>query len=271
MNSIEASYYENKEFWSGELFDEADRQRFDFVISNISPDAKSLLDVGCGNGLFLQRVRALRPDIAVLHGVDRSGAALERVCVPSTQASVDSIPLQDQGFDCVTCLEVVEHLPVAVYRRALAELARIGRHQLLLSVPYEQDLTVGRVECPACRTLFNPDYHLRSYSRGTLPSLFQNWGYEMRDAMAFGVSREYAMVRQIDAFKRSRGNRFPVDVPCPVCGEVLPAKAGGIQAHAAPAETGGGGKSMRQIVKSMWPKVDVPRWLLADYRRAGSL
>jgi SAM-dependent methyltransferase len=268
MTSIEASYYENKEFWSGELFDEDDRQRFDFVISNISPAAKSLLDLGCGNGLFLQRVRTLRPDITVLHGVDRSGAALERVSVPTTQASADSVPLPDRSFDCVTCLEVVEHLPIAVYERALGELARIARHQLLLSVPHEQDLTVGRVECPACRTLFNPDYHLRSYSRHSLPSLFQKWGYQMRDAMAFGVSREYALVRQIDALKRSRENRFPVDVPCPVCGEVLPAKAGGIQAHAAPADGGGSRKGLRQMIKSVWPKVDAPRWLLADYRLA---
>jgi SAM-dependent methyltransferase len=267
MTSIEASYYENKEFWSGELFDEADRRRFDFVISNISPQVTSLLDVGCGNGLFLQRVRAMRPDITVLHGVDRSGAALARVSVPTTQASADSLPLPDRSFDCVTCLEVVEHLPNAVYERALGELARMSRHQLLLSVPHEQDLTVGRVECPACRTLFNPDYHLRSYSRRSLPALFDSRGYKMRDAMAFGVSREYALVRQIDALKRSRENRFPVDVPCPVCGEVLPAKEGGIQAHAAPAPAEGGRKGARQMIKSLWPKVDVPRWLLADYRR----
>src|SRR5688572_10620308 len=140
MTSIEASYYENSEFWSGELFDEADRQRFDFVISNIDPQVKSLLDVGCGNGMFLQRVRALRPDIKTLHGVDRSAAALAHVGVPTTQASIDSLPLPDREFDCVTCLEVVEHLPIGIYERALNQLARVSRRQLLLSVPYEQDL-----------------------------------------------------------------------------------------------------------------------------------
>lgn len=265
MTSVESSYYENKDFWGGELFDESDRQRYDFVIEKISPNVTSLLDVGCGNGLFLQRVKTLRPDISVLHGVDRSSAALARVSIPTTQASADSLPLPARSFDCVSCLEVVEHLPIAVYERALSEMARVCRNQLLISVPHEQDLTVGRVDCPSCRTLFNPDYHLRSYSPRSLPALFEGRGYNMEKAWAFGISKEYVLVRKIDAMKRVRENRFPVDVPCPVCGEVLAAKQVGIQAHTARASISR--KHFREFIKSMWPKVDVPRWLLAEYRR----
>lgn len=269
MSSIESTYYENKDFWGGELFDEADRLRFDFVIASIDPKVRSLLDVGCGNGLFLRRVKELRPDIKILHGADRSAAALAHATFPTTQASANALPLSSRSFDCVTCLEVVEHLPLELYELALGELARISRYQLLISVPHEQDLTIGRVECPTCRTLFNPDYHLRSYSQHSLRTLFDSLGYTMKHVQAFGVSREFALVRQIDAFKRSRENRFPVDVPCPVCGQVLPAKAGGVQAHASQAQVGRSG--FKQIIKSMWPKVDVPRWLLANYIRAEAI
>lgn len=267
MSSIESAYYENKDFWGGELFDEADRLRFDFVIARIDPKVRSLLDVGCGNGLFLRRVKEMRPDITILHGADRSAAALAHVTCASTLASANALPLSSQSFDCVTCLEVVEHLPLELYEHALGELARISRHQLLISVPHEQDLTIGRVECSTCRTLFNPDYHLRSYSQSSLRNLFDKHGYKIEGVQAFGVSREFALVRQIDAFKRSRENRFPVDVPCPVCGQVLPAKAGGLQANASQAQVGPRG--VKQIIKSIWPKVDVPRWLLANYMRTG--
>jgi len=265
MSSIEASYYENSRFWTGELFDEVERQRFDFVVSRIDSRVRSLLDVGCGNGLFLERVRTLRPDIEVLHGVDRSAAALARVGIPTTQASIDSLPFPDRSFDCVTCMEVVEHLPLAVYVAALSGLARVSARQLLITVPREQDLTVGRVECPECRTLFNPDYHLRSFSESSLAKLFDPHLLRLDEVVQFGIAEEYFLAPQIDAFKRHRPNRFDMDVPCPICGFVL---AGRNAAASDGQETVKRRRSLRGLLKSLWPKTRSDRWLLADYRRA---
>lgn len=265
MSSIEASYYENREFWTGELFDEIERARFDFVIARIDPAVRSLLDVGCGNGLFLKRVHEMRPDIAVLHGVDRSAAALAHVEAGRTQSSIDALPMADASFDCVTCLEVIEHLPASVYTAALRQLARIPRQQLILSVPKEQDLSVGRVECPACRTLFNPDYHLHSFNDRKLAGLFAADGWRAREVTAFGVSEEYFLVTQIDALKRHRPNRFAQDVPCPACGVVLPGT--GAMPTSAPVAAAPKRLGVRGMVKRLWPKVRTPRWLLADYRR----
>jgi SAM-dependent methyltransferase len=265
MSSIEASYYENREFWTGELFDEIERARFDFVISRIDPGVRSLLDVGCGNGLFLKRVREARPDITVLHGVDRSAAALAHVDAGRTQSSIDALPMDDASFDCVTCLEVIEHLPASVFSGALRHLARVPKQQLILSVPKDQDLSVGRVECPACRTLFNPDYHLHSFNDAKLSGLFEQQGWRAREVTSFGVSEEYLLVTQIDAFKRHRPNRFAQDVPCPVCGVVLPGT--GVMPTATPAPAAPKRRSARGMIKQLWPKVRTPRWLLADYRR----
>lgn len=266
MSSIEASYYENREFWTGELFDEIERARFDFVIARIDPAVRSLLDVGCGNGLFLKRVREKRPDITVLHGADRSAAALAHVEAERTQSSIDALPMADGSFDCITCLEVIEHLPANVYAGALRQLARLPRQQLIITVPKDQDLSVGRVECPACRTLFNPDYHLRSFDDAKLARLFESDGWRARATASFGISEEYFLVTQIDALKRQRPNRFAQDVPCPVCGVVLPGT--GVMPAATPATATPKRAGVRGTIKRLWPKVRTPRWLLADYRRA---
>jgi SAM-dependent methyltransferase len=78
------------------------------------------LDIGCGDGYFLQRSPA-----AVRHGMDRlTGQAVE-----------DGIPFADGAFDVVTMLAVIEHLddPAPVIEDIDRVLAPGGR--LVLTTP----------------------------------------------------------------------------------------------------------------------------------------
>ncbi|MEQ1579261.1 MAG: class I SAM-dependent methyltransferase [Steroidobacteraceae bacterium] len=260
--TIEQDYYENGEFWiHGALLPE-DLARMEFIVRAIPTDARSLLDVGCGNGAFLEHLRVSRPDIEILHGAERSGAALQHVAVPHTQASIDSLPFPDQSFDCVTCLEVIEHLPTPIYTRALLELMRVSRRYLIVTVPREQDLTLGQVQCTVCKTLFNPDYHLRSFDQRSMIELFGAGPFLPRGVSAFGDGTEYAFSRLITRLKRDRGNRFPQDIPCPACGTKLKGRPG---AQMTPVTRSGGG--VTSTIKALWPKRREQRWLLARYDR----
>lgn len=259
MTTTESSYYENQALWGDDLFDASDRERFDFVIGNLIPGPRNLLDVGCGNGMFLRRVSETFPEIAV-HGADRSVAAVSQVSGSSTVCAISSLPFADQSYDVVTCLEVIEHLQIASFQDALSELARVARLQLLVSVPNSQDLRVGRVECEGCRTQFNPDFHLRSFSPSALEHLFDHLGFRAQRVVPFGMAQEFAFARQLDMLKRHRPNRFPIDVPCPACGSVLPA------ARMVMDDTASG-RSSRSLLKAVWPKVKSTRWLLAAYYR----
>ncbi len=54
MNEFEKKYYEDESFWSdGMVTDESNIKRIKSTIELIPKDVKSLLDVGCGNGVFL--------------------------------------------------------------------------------------------------------------------------------------------------------------------------------------------------------------------------
>ena len=156
---------------------------------------------------------------------ERSAAALQLVTVDKVQASIDDLPFKDASFDCVTCLEVIEP-PQARHLAGLRELMRVARRSLIISVPNAQDLTRGQVQCHSCATLFNPDYHLRSYTRESLFELLGTDRFVPREVRQFGDGQEYLFARTITRLKRDRTNRFPQDLPCPACGEVLPGRRG---------------------------------------------
>ncbi len=104
-----------------------------------------LLDLGTGRGVFLWPLLEDFPDLEVvcvdsldyrvadLQALQRGG--LTRVC--AQQADIYTLPFQDQEFDTVTMLEVLEHIPDT--QRALREVARVCASTLILSVPSHPD------------------------------------------------------------------------------------------------------------------------------------
>ena len=96
----------------------------------------AVLDFGCGVGAL---VRALRQ-----RGVDARGIEMEREgiagalgedVVPYVDLYDGSLPLPfaDGVFDCVTAIEVLEHVPD--YRRVIDELVRVCAGRLVITVP----------------------------------------------------------------------------------------------------------------------------------------
>jgi 2-polyprenyl-3-methyl-5-hydroxy-6-metoxy-1,4-benzoquinol methylase len=106
---------------------------------------RTILDAGCGEGEAVSRLRALLPDCQIT-GIDTSGDALDharRRCpgTPFLNQSVLALDFAADSFDLVLCLEVLEHLERP--RLAIAELARVARGPLVLSVPHEPWFRLG--------------------------------------------------------------------------------------------------------------------------------
>jgi ubiquinone/menaquinone biosynthesis C-methylase UbiE/uncharacterized membrane protein YbhN (UPF0104 family) len=96
------------------------------------------LDVGCGQGWYVARMRQLGCDV---HGIDTSAGqiALARRHVDDPalvgEGSVLDIPAADESFDFAYCINVLHHLPSEVeQQRAFAELVRVLRPGGLLFV-----------------------------------------------------------------------------------------------------------------------------------------
>lgn len=122
-------------------------------------DGIEILDAGCGSGRMLEdlvgygRVAGLEldPDAALV--------AASRGCGEVKQGSLERLPWEDQAFDLITCLDVLEHVPDD--RGALAELRRVSKPgaRLLLTVPAYQALW-------SLHDVAN--HHYRRYSRRSL-------------------------------------------------------------------------------------------------------
>lgn len=112
-------------------------QKVTGIVKDLDPE--SLLDAGCGEGfvdeILLQEIPALQ-----ITGFDMLEESVELAQRRNPRAtfgtgSIYDIEHPDNSFDVAIALEVLEHLHEP--DKALAELARVAREYVVLSVPHE--------------------------------------------------------------------------------------------------------------------------------------
>jgi 2-polyprenyl-3-methyl-5-hydroxy-6-metoxy-1,4-benzoquinol methylase len=141
----------------------------------------SLLDVGCGEGVLVQRL-ARRLGSRRVVGVDLQEDSIQsgwsRHRAPNleyrTMAGAE-LPFADGEFDLVSAIEVLEHVPHP--ERTLQEMSRCAERHLLVSVPREplwRALNVARGAYWS--QLGNTPGHLNHWSRGAFIALLRGHG-----------------------------------------------------------------------------------------------
>ena len=150
----------------------------------IPAGVRSILDVGCGDGALTNRLA----DDWDVTGVDMSAAALEHVQTAAVQASATELPFPDASFDLVLSTEMLEHLVLDDYRRAISEMGRVTRRYLLLTVPYREDLRVREVRCPRCGWRGHVWGHQRLFTPESLARDLP--GFRPMEARMFGPPQE---------------------------------------------------------------------------------
>jgi len=261
----EAAYYDQAKLWDAEryLVDEDQRRRLELTADILPPDVGSILDVGAGNGAFLSVLESRNSQIT-LQGIERSQTAIHRsVCsAPITCASADALPFDDETFEAVCALEVIEHLPHLIFETAIREMERVARRYIVISVPYRERR--WKVTCPYCATAFHPYMHLRSFDKHRMRYLFETFELErtefgMAEIPVFPTSLMLALRNM-----RGRDSILPRFVVCPVCNYS--------SSHAS--ESGQNESSLVHLLKAAkagWPKRQQPNWIIALYRRGMKL
>ena len=177
MKDYRKDYYEQSCFWDKDyLNDPVEAERINTTIRMIPADTRTVLDVGCGNGAFVNTIVNLFPDkFERIVGLDSSIEALKYVKTEKIKESIGSIPFETGSFDLVSCLEVLEHLPEQKFCEGISELQRASKKYILISVPNNQNLAQSLVLCPKCYCAFNPFFHMRSFNKKALGSLFTHF------------------------------------------------------------------------------------------------
>ncbi len=149
----------------------------------LPPEVRSLLDVGGGQGGFASAFAARTGGRAVLVEAHPAAAAAARVRGVETICEAFEAATIARGFDCVSFLDVLEHLPdpLAALRKAHSVLVDGGR--LLLSVPnvghwsVVRDLIEGEFDYQPVGILCNT--HLRFFTRRSLERLLADAGFRV--------------------------------------------------------------------------------------------
>lgn len=99
-----------------------------------------VLDVGSGAGQFANCL-AWSGEFASVTTIDTAHFSKYIELSDDIQRhnmSVGDMSFDDDSFDVVTCMEVLEHVPEEVLEPGIAELRRVCRGQLVITVPYRE-------------------------------------------------------------------------------------------------------------------------------------
>ena len=142
---------------------------------------RSLLDVGCGEGVLVERWARRLGDRRVV-GIDLEDPTIqaewEQRTAPNLEYRVmkaENLPFADGEFDLASAIEVLEHVPDPEH--TVAEMARVAGRWLLVSVPREplwRGLNLARGAY--VRELGNTPGHLNHWSRRSFTALLSRHG-----------------------------------------------------------------------------------------------
>lgn len=108
--------------------------------------ARTVLDVGCGEGNWLSALRALRPKIRYT-GVDPSSYAVERFGKKrniqlGSFAALEEIGLSEE-YDLIVCSDTLFYLPLSELEQGIASLAHRAAGVAFLELYTDEDSLVG--------------------------------------------------------------------------------------------------------------------------------
>ncbi|HEX2084563.1 MAG TPA: class I SAM-dependent methyltransferase [Solirubrobacteraceae bacterium] len=150
----------------------------DELFENAAPE--TILDVGCGEGVLTEKWA--RRCSGTVVGIDLDDPALheewEKRSAPNLEYRVmkaENLPFEDDAFDMAAAIEVLEHVPDPEH--TVAEMARVARRHLLVSVPREplwRALNMARGAY--LRDLGNTPGHLNHWSKRSFVELLSRHG-----------------------------------------------------------------------------------------------
>lgn len=169
----------------------------------------SVLEVGVGDGVFGSFIR--------------NNTAVSYVSVdvaedlrPDVVGSVLELPFADKSFDVACAFEVLEHLSFEQFERALAELCRVARAHVVISLPHFGPMLSFSLKIPFLphmriafkmpfpkKHIFNGQHHWeigkRGYPISFIRSILSSRAKFVKDFVPFGSSYHHFFVLNLQA------------------------------------------------------------------------
>lgn len=193
-----------------------ERARTEDLLRLLPSGRSSVLDIGARDGHFS---RLLADHFLEVTALDLKKPTFEFDRVVTVAGDITNLAFPDNSFDCVFCTEVLEH--ITNVEKACQEIMRITRHEIIIGVPFQQDIRVERTTCRSCGAINPPWGHVNSFDEARLLRLFH--GARLLSKSFVGVSKDatnFASAFFMDLAGNPWGT-YEQDEPCNSCGAAL--------------------------------------------------
>jgi 2-polyprenyl-3-methyl-5-hydroxy-6-metoxy-1,4-benzoquinol methylase len=176
----------------------------------------SVLEIGARDGYFS---RPLTERFVEVTALDLEKPTFEFPRVTTIAGDVTHLQFPDGSFDCVLCAEVLEHIPAV--EQAARELARVARHEIIIGVPFRQDIRSDRTRCPKCKKTNPPWAHVNTFDERRLEQLFPGLAIKSKSFVGSTKDMTNAISAMLMDMAGNPWGTYYQDEPCIHCGAVL--------------------------------------------------
>jgi len=255
--SAEKEFYERKDSLNLANFDQSHFKRIKKVLESIPPDSTSLLDVGCGNGLLCNQAQIQIRNLKRIVGFDQSIEALKQVKTEKKVGNITNLPFNDKEFDTVCCLEVLEHISSDIFHIILQELTRVAKRNIIITVPYKENLSENTLQCPKCQTIFHRYLHVQSFNSDRLKNLLEKFGFVCTNAKPIiKYEKKIGVIKFLKILGRNPQHFFE-NVICPYCG---------YYEKKSFKKSDKKEKKSKEFVNHLWPTKKEFKWFMGIYK-----
>ena len=192
------------------------------LLGLVPKNRTSVLDIGARDGHFS---RLLTQYFERVTALDLERPAFSYPGVETVEGDVTRLDFPAESFDCVFCAEVLEH--IGPLEQACREIVRVARHEVVIGVPYRQDIRLNRMTCSSCGKISPPWGHVNTFDEQRLHSLFE--GLAVRRVSFVGRSKGVTNALStllMDAAGNPLGAYENQEEPCSHCGKRLARPSG---------------------------------------------
>jgi SAM-dependent methyltransferase len=169
-----------------------------------------LLEIGSGNGVFLERMRSRGWDVQGVEIDPEAAKAAETFGVPIYVGTLQEAHYPSAYFDAITMNHVIEHVhnPIALLRECYRILKPGGGH-LVVATPNMRSL--GHTRFGSDWFALDPPRHLHLFSQATLAKSTNSAGFNSIETWTTPANAEVMALASMDI--RANGSHVMSSVP----------------------------------------------------------
>jgi SAM-dependent methyltransferase len=198
----------------GKLEDE----RISNLMRIIPQGRRNLLEIGARDGRVTKWLTGYYRSVIAL---DINLPTFKLPHVSSLQGNAAHLPFAADSFDTVLCTEVLEHIPHPHLEEACSEIQRVAKYEVIVGVPFRQDLRAGRTTCLSCGRKNPPWGHVNSFDEKRLLRLFNGLTPAAKSFVGWKKDVTNSVSTMLLDLAGNPWGIYEQDEPCVYCGKKL--------------------------------------------------